>query len=572
MTTKRIAVIVGVALLVAGAAGAAAWQWRKSKPPARGTWSAVAPPAQKSVAVAGGRPELVLQTGHLAQVASVAFNPDSTLIASSSNDGTVKLWEIASRRELRSFPAPDGIPPRVAFSRDGQLVTAYGDRFRAWSVSTGKSTDTDLRPNWMAGSPDGQWRAGETDAGLFLSQDAALGGATHELPRIQPNTHLTPVFSPDGRWLAVEEDQQPPNVGELSGLPQVRAAALGDSVEATISLWEVGTWRAVATIPGRRPLNADPVFSPDGKWVAVIADGRRQVEIWDAAQGKQVRVLHTPMRVSLVLFSPDSLRVVTTADSYIEFVGRLDETANKNAQDAADPDASVILWDLSTNAAPRTINAGTEIETVAFSADSRKLGVAGGHGVMYWNLDAESAPVVIESGKSESVSFSADNQRIAWATGSDVKMRNVASEAEVVVMSAPLMPVDFAMISPDGRWLATANHDFDSDISGRVRLWDIATGREAHTLAADAPSLRSMIFSPDGRRLITFGEEIAGWDTSSGQTLDVPSDLGPPPPFHLASRDGRTMAFGPMRRVSCSFRLPTRRRPRRSKRTGRSST
>src|SRR5208337_95346 len=73
------------------------------------------------------RPELVLQTGHLTNVLSVAFSPDGRTLASSGTEG-FKLWVVATGRELRSLT---GQRP-VAFSPDGEtLASGSGDNYEA---------------------------------------------------------------------------------------------------------------------------------------------------------------------------------------------------------------------------------------------------------------------------------------------------------------------------------------------------------------------------------------------------------------------------------------------------------
>ena len=47
--------------------------------------------------------ETVIQTGHYASVTSVAFSPDGKFAATGSSDKTIKLWEVPTGREIRSY-------------------------------------------------------------------------------------------------------------------------------------------------------------------------------------------------------------------------------------------------------------------------------------------------------------------------------------------------------------------------------------------------------------------------------------------------------------------------------------
>jgi WD40 repeat protein len=71
----------------------------------------------------------------------VAFSPDGKILASGSNGGYVRLWDVASRR-LRGHPLTGHTGPvfSVVFSPDGKtLATASGDgTVRLWDVATGR--------------------------------------------------------------------------------------------------------------------------------------------------------------------------------------------------------------------------------------------------------------------------------------------------------------------------------------------------------------------------------------------------------------------------------------------------
>ena len=75
-------------------------------------------------------------TGHSGILRQVAFSPDSQLLATSSAEGTVKLWRVADRALVKTLTHPAGVTS-VAFSRDGQwLVTGSYDQIVRIIVET----------------------------------------------------------------------------------------------------------------------------------------------------------------------------------------------------------------------------------------------------------------------------------------------------------------------------------------------------------------------------------------------------------------------------------------------------
>jgi WD40 repeat protein len=90
--------------------------------------------------VATGK-ELAVLTGHKASVLNCAFSRDGRTLATKSDDRTIKLWNLATLREVASIPLDytGNIQGNfLAFSPDGQILIANdsGPGLRCWRAAT----------------------------------------------------------------------------------------------------------------------------------------------------------------------------------------------------------------------------------------------------------------------------------------------------------------------------------------------------------------------------------------------------------------------------------------------------
>ncbi|MDL4775283.1 WD40 repeat domain-containing serine/threonine protein kinase [Actinomadura xylanilytica] len=334
----------GALLGMAAIGGAVAWTAQGEDPPAKKRGRATT--VRKPVA------EL---SGHAGTVATVRFTPIGDLLATTCDDGKLRLWDVASRRlsgepitvSSKSFRS-------AVFDRVGdQVATASEDGVKLWDVKTRRQVGKTLTVRLMevidspgpvfdvAYSPDGK-TLGAMGTSIMQLWEADSGKPIGRLNFGSPRLLAPVAFSGDGRSLAVPNDQH-------------------------VEVWDVASHKAVGqSLLGHTAALACVVFSPDGRTLAT-GGWDTTVRLWDVPER---RPIGQPLRghshvIQGLAFSSDG-RTLASASN----------------------DGTVRLWDVAAQKPLGQPISGTakSYTGVAFGREDRMLATGGAKAAWLWDI------------------------------------------------------------------------------------------------------------------------------------------------------------------------------------------
>ncbi|NWJ46953.1 MAG: AAA-like domain-containing protein [Chloroflexi bacterium] len=427
---------------------------------------------------------------------SVAFSPDGKRLVVAGNDGYARVYETGTNKEIMSLGGKFGSVYMAKYSPDGSMVAtadAEGNTI-FYETASGKQLGDIITCqcffNQMAFSPDGKMLAEGPGNRTARILDPIGGKVLWE--QFDAGGIYSPVFSPNGKWLAIAS-------GNL------------------LFLWDLTS----GTIPPKEPyhitigfktlVTTSAIFSPDSRWL-ILTSTDFTARIIDTTTGKYVATLKHNGFVNNAVFTPDGKQVLT-----------------------ASSDKTVKVWETESGKELLTFqNHTSAVQDVILSPDG-KLAISTGNDttIRVWDYVSGKEVTVLRGHASTvasapnhaGLSFSPDGKWLA-STSSDGTARLWDWEAlsqKRLILNPNTDRLLSASYSPDGKTVFTVANN------NPPRLFDSASGKQLLTLQGFLTNGLGMLqfypseVSPDGKLAVTSGgfndQSTRIWEVATGKEL-----------------------------------------------------
>ena len=388
-------------------------------------------------------------------ITAIAFSDDIRTLATGDTSGEIKIWDLATRKVRTTLKGHKNTINALTFAPDGMseysgcLASGSADgTIRLWNPYTGKELITYARGHteWVktvAFSEDDSFLVSAVYNGVVEKWDLTTFKHVYTFSDGHNDTTDSVALSSDAKFFACNSGNAMVVFRSLGSGTHIRGGGDGK-----LQVWEMSTGKKFPVPEMRRsPRTAAPAFSPDNNLLA--ASDFRTIRVLNRETGTEIFQLNTnaPMFRGQMLFSPDGQKFAALA-------------TNRKLQ----------IWDVATQNDITPANM-QQAEVFAFSPDSTSIATASHQDMHLWKLNAAEkdvhTPLKAKLFNINPVmTFSPDGKTLIGSERRNLKMIDVETGNQTVIPSGHTEPIEAIVLSHNGKTLATASMD------GTILLWD----------------------------------------------------------------------------------------------------
>ena len=445
--------------------------------------------------------------GHKGQVSSLDWSADGKQILSAGNDGTLRVWDAKSEREvLQITAAQESTILTAAFHPHRPLLASGGyDRWlRIWDVATRTewtAHDTRGSVRSLAFAPDGRQLASVGGNGMICLLELPTAWRGHRVRRVfhdGESTLRAVSFLRQGRSLVTGSESGEVkiwDVAAMSGMEsQVVAGGHLDGIAADarrafvtgpgwkVHIQDLQTGEKIGTLSEAREFRVAPAWTPSGRLLANVSN-HGNVRLWDlSAMPAKLRPVDCKGNVNSLALSSDE-QLLATGEST----------------------GALRIWNTRTGALVKMFRDGDakpadKSYKLLFSADGKTLFAALTEGaeIEIWDVASGKMRTSLRHGQNtvHALAVSRDGKHLAAGVGQrGLQIWDLHAGVMRATLSGYVKPVSGLEFSPNSNLLVSTNAD------GTVKLWNVPTFQLLYALHACRLEPGAVVFASDGRTL-----------------------------------------------------------------------